>query len=73
VGVDLGTTFSVVAVNKHGVVHVINDTITGDPLVPSIVAYLPDNGKASSSSSSHVQFFPSDNVSFFTASHLQSY
>lgn len=40
VGIDLGTTFSVAAVNEHGTVRVINDT-TGDPLVPSIVSFLP--------------------------------
>jgi len=40
VGIDLGTTFSVAAVNEHGTVRVINDT-SGDPLVPSIVSYLP--------------------------------
>lgn len=40
VGIDLGTTFSVAAVNEHGRVRVINDT-SGDPLVPSIVSFLP--------------------------------
>lgn len=40
VGIDLGTTFSVAAVNEHGTVRVINDT-SGDPLVPSIVSFLP--------------------------------
>ncbi|KAM3568457.1 hypothetical protein VYU27_009419 [Nannochloropsis oceanica] len=40
VGVDLGTTFSVVAVNEHGTVRVIKDKY-GDPLVPSIVSFAP--------------------------------
>jgi len=39
-GVDLGTTFSVVAVNEHGTVRVIKDKY-GDPLVPSIVSFAP--------------------------------
>lgn len=38
VGIDLGTTFSVVAVNEHGKIRVINDK-WGDPLVPSIVSF----------------------------------
>lgn len=38
VGIDLGTTFSVVAVNEHGTIRVINDT-DGDPLVPSVVSF----------------------------------
>ena len=40
VGVDLGTTFSVVAVNEHGTVRVIKDKY-GDSLVPSIVSFAP--------------------------------
>lgn len=44
VGIDLGTTFSVAAVNEHGRVRVINDT-GGDPLVPSIVSFLPRVGR----------------------------
>jgi molecular chaperone DnaK (HSP70) len=35
----LGTTFSVVAVNEHGKIRVINDS-WGDPLVPSIVSFV---------------------------------
>ncbi|TFJ83252.1 hypothetical protein NSK_005414 [Nannochloropsis salina CCMP1776] len=43
VGVDLGTTFSVAAVNEHGSVRVIKDK-WGNPLVPSIVSLAPDGG-----------------------------
>ncbi|EKU22108.1 hsp70-like protein, partial [Nannochloropsis gaditana CCMP526] len=42
-GVDLGTTFSVAAVNEHGSVRVIKDK-WGNPLVPSIVSLAPDGG-----------------------------
>lgn len=44
IGVDLGTTFSVAAVNEHGTVRVINDT-SGAPLVPSVVSFLPKASK----------------------------
>jgi hypothetical protein len=43
VGIDLGTTFSVVAFKSHaGDVTVIPDYITGKPLTPSVVHYQAD-------------------------------
>lgn len=42
VGIDLGTTFSVVGVNKNGKVIIIEDK-AGHKIFPSIVSYL-DNG-----------------------------
>jgi molecular chaperone DnaK (HSP70) len=44
VGVDLGTTFSVVGVNKNGKVVIIEDK-AGHKIFPSIVSYM-DNGGA---------------------------
>lgn len=42
VGVDLGTTFSVVAIKHEGKVTVIPDYKTGKMLLPSVVSFLPD-------------------------------
>jgi molecular chaperone HscA len=44
VGIDLGTTNSLVATVRHGIPEVLNDE-DGHPLLPSIVRYLP-NGHA---------------------------
>eukprot|EP00640_Fibrocapsa_japonica_P001843 CAMPEP_0113937574 /NCGR_PEP_ID=MMETSP1339-20121228/4169_1 /TAXON_ID=94617 /ORGANISM="Fibrocapsa japonica" /LENGTH=446 /DNA_ID=CAMNT_0000940395 /DNA_START=198 /DNA_END=1538 /DNA_ORIENTATION=+ /assembly_acc=CAM_ASM_000762 len=44
IGVDLGTTFSVVGINEEGKVHIVKDTRSGSRLVPSMVAFL-DNGE----------------------------
>jgi molecular chaperone DnaK (HSP70) len=44
VGVDLGTTFSVVGVNKNGKVVIIEDK-AGHKIFPSIVSYLDNGGK----------------------------
>lgn len=41
IGVDLGTTFSVVAVSEHGSVRVFSDP-SGEVLLPSAVAFLED-------------------------------
>jgi molecular chaperone DnaK (HSP70) len=43
VGVDLGTTFSVVGVKQSGAVSIVRDA-QGRALVPSVVAFL-DNGE----------------------------
>ncbi|ETV83843.1 hypothetical protein H257_04453 [Aphanomyces astaci] len=43
VGIDLGTTYSVVAVNRHGNVTVMPDA-NGNLLLPSIVAFKPHGG-----------------------------
>jgi len=43
VGIDLGTTHSLVAVVRDGVPVVLPDPETGDPLVPSVV-HFPENG-----------------------------
>jgi molecular chaperone DnaK (HSP70) len=45
VGIDLGTTYSVIAVNEGGAVHVITDD-DGSPLVPSMVSFLQGGGIA---------------------------
>jgi molecular chaperone DnaK (HSP70) len=42
VGIDLGTTFSVVGINKNGKVIIIEDK-QGRKIFPSVVSYL-DNG-----------------------------
>jgi len=42
IGVDLGTTFSVVGINKNGKVIIIEDA-TGHKIFPSVVSY-QDNG-----------------------------
>lgn len=52
IGVDLGTTFSVAAINEHGTVRVINDT-SGDPLVPSVVSFLPKASKRADTVTPH--------------------
>ena len=44
VGIDLGTTNSLVATVRHGIPEVLNDE-DGHPLLPSILRYLP-NGHA---------------------------
>ena len=41
VGIDLGTTNSLVATVRSGIAAVLNDA-EGHPLLPSIVRYLPD-------------------------------
>ncbi|RJX32009.1 MAG: Fe-S protein assembly chaperone HscA [Oxalobacter sp.] len=41
VGIDLGTTNSLVATVRHGIPEVLNDD-HGRPLLPSVVRYLPD-------------------------------
>ncbi|ETV93916.1 hypothetical protein H310_12260 [Aphanomyces invadans] len=43
VGIDLGTTYSVVAVNRHGNVTVMPD-VHGHFLLPSVVAFKPNGG-----------------------------
>lgn len=43
VGIDLGTTFSVVGVNKNGKVIIIEDK-EGHKIFPSIVSYLNNGG-----------------------------
>lgn len=45
IGVDLGTTFSVVGINKHGKVIIVEDKHK-HRIFPSVVSYL-DNGGAS--------------------------
>ena len=41
VGIDLGTTNSLVATVRHGIPEVLNDE-EGRPLLPSVVRYFPD-------------------------------
>lgn len=41
VGIDLGTTHSLVATVRHGIAGVLND-IKGRPLLPSVVRFLPE-------------------------------
>ena len=43
VGIDLGTTYSVVGINRNGKVEIIPDNL-GNTIFPSVVSYL-DNGK----------------------------
>lgn len=43
VGIDLGTTFSVVALRKQGVVTVVPDRFSGSSLIPSVVSFLGNN------------------------------
>lgn len=43
VGIDLGTTFSVVGINKHGKIIIVEDKL-GHKIFPSIVSYR-DNGE----------------------------
>ena len=43
VGIDLGTTNSVVAVSLQGKPQVIIDPASGSPLIPSVVSF-PDTG-----------------------------
>ncbi|RHY31848.1 hypothetical protein DYB32_003108 [Aphanomyces invadans] len=45
VGIDLGTTYSVVAVNRHGNVTVMPD-VHGHLLLPSVVAFKPNGAEA---------------------------
>eukprot|EP00746_Dinoflagellata_sp_MGD_P007647 gnl/MRDRNA2_/MRDRNA2_115173_c0_seq1.p1 gnl/MRDRNA2_/MRDRNA2_115173_c0~~gnl/MRDRNA2_/MRDRNA2_115173_c0_seq1.p1 ORF type:complete len:432 (-),score=107.86 gnl/MRDRNA2_/MRDRNA2_115173_c0_seq1:176-1471(-) len=42
VGIDLGTTFSVVALRYQGKIKVVPNHVTGKLLVPSVVTYQPD-------------------------------
>ena len=44
IGVDLGTTFSVVGVSMNGKVHIIEDD-AGHQIFPSIVSYFDNGGK----------------------------
>ena len=43
VGIDLGTTFSVVGFNQNGKVTIISDEF-GRNIFPSVVSYLEDGG-----------------------------
>ncbi|CAM9444654.1 unnamed protein product, partial [Choristocarpus tenellus] len=45
VGIDLGTTYSVIGVNEAGRVHIIKGS-NGDPLIPSVVSFLDGGGVA---------------------------
>jgi Fe-S protein assembly chaperone HscA len=44
IGIDLGTTNSLVAYNDRGVPTVIPDPVTSGPLLPSVVYFPPDGG-----------------------------
>lgn len=61
VGIDLGTTFSVVAVRHKGQIKIVPDRLSGKPLVPSAVTYLDDgrvvvgDGAVALRSSNHKQ------------------
>ena len=44
IGVDLGTTFSVVGINKHGKVIIVEDK-QKHKIFPSVVSFLDNGGK----------------------------
>ncbi len=71
IGVDLGTTFSVVGINKNGKVIIIEDKF-GHKIFPSVVSY-KDNGGMSSTSKQiqHINFV-SDQKSWLHIKLLQN-
>lgn len=46
VGIDLGTTFSVVAIKRQNSVFIVPDHVTGKPLVPSVVTWFSNGSTA---------------------------
>lgn len=46
VGIDLGTTFSVVALKRKNTVMIVPDRLTGKALVPSVVTFFPNGSIA---------------------------
>jgi molecular chaperone DnaK (HSP70) len=56
IGVDLGTTFSVVGINKNGKVIIIEDKF-GHKIFPSVVSYKDNGGMLNESKmTSHTKF-----------------